>query len=320
MALSQPFQLFLKLLLCFLGLGFHQCSFKILDLFVEVVLPLCKFSKPIHHLPSLTLCRWFGRIRFLFHLVPILIIIQFQLIDLLLAILLSATFRRFLLLLLRLNNLVLTCSEPQQPLIGFTFFTECTAQGHQIGINRRSSEHVFGSRHCISHLLKILFRLSVLNLFSQFVGHFKRVLLRLNQELGVIGKRFADRLGLFASNHIPCSTNDLLLKLGQLLSLLRTFTLLLLLLLFLLFRRHAFTFAENFFKGTYLGKEHVAIDSPSFPIAVDILSPKIVAEQLIGLGLQCFHIDQVRELYLSRFSFADRNGHLGRLRIPKNKA
>ena len=193
-----------------------------------------------------------------------------------------------MLLLLRLNDLVLASPKLQEPLISFTLFTKGTAKRHEIGVNRSCSEKILGTGHRHTHLLKVLFRLWVLNLLSQFVGHIKRFLLRLHQQLSVFRKRFANRLRFFPSNHVPSAGNDLLLKFSQLLCFLLIFTLLLLLLflLSLLFLGHTLAFSEDLFERAYLCKKHVTVNASNLSITVYVLRPKIVTKQLIRFGLQ----------------------------------
>ena len=183
---------------------------------------------------------------------------------------------------------MLASAKLQEPLISLTLFAKGTAKCHEVRINGSCSEKVLRSGHRHSNLLKILFRLRVLNFLGQFVRHVKRFLLRLHQQLSVFRKRFADRLRLFTSNHVPSAGNDLFLKFSQLLCFFLIFALLLLLLLllFLLFLGHTLAFSEDLFERAYLGKKHVTINASNLAITVYVLRPKIVTKQLIRFGLQ----------------------------------
>ncbi len=102
-------------------LGFLKSEVQFAELFIEILLSAGEFVEPIHHLPHLALSRVVGGFRATFGLVAILVVLQFQLLNLLLSRTLTLRLRLARRLrLLGLVDLELPCAEFQEALIGGT--------------------------------------------------------------------------------------------------------------------------------------------------------------------------------------------------------
>ncbi len=95
---------------------------------------------------------------------------------------------------------------------------------------------------------------------------------------------------------IPRRADDLLLEAGQLIAALVLLIALVLLLLLVLLVLEGLALAEDLFEGPDLGEVHVAGDPAGFAVRPNILSPKVVGQELVGLGLETLQRQQV--LYL----------------------
>ena len=104
--------------------------------------------------------------------------------------------------------------------------------------------------------------------------------------------QFLLRLVVIA-DYFPCRVDDLFLQFYQLLPL-TLFSLL----LFLLSLTLTGGLAVGFFKWADFSKKHVTADAPHLAIRADVFSPDRINEQVIGLGLELLHGEEVGELVL----------------------
>ena len=137
----------------------------------------------------------------------------------------------------------------------------------------------------------------VRQILGQGVGLFQSCGLRLFNQVDITFIFTGWRYRRLSPDQLPCGINDLLLQLGQLLCLIAVLGLLLLLLLLLLrFVRRLLPLPKDLLEVTHFCEVHVAERPTRLTIRSRVLGPKMVGEQLIGFGLECFEADGVREI------------------------
>ena len=138
----------------------------------------------------------------------------------------------------------------------------------------------------------------VRQILGQGVGLFQCCGLRLFNQVDIAFIFTGWRCRRLSPDQLPCGIDDLLLQLGQLLRLIAVLGLLLLLLLLLLLRfvRWLLSLPKDLLEVTHFCEVHVAERPTRLTIRSRVLGPKMVGEQLIGFGLECFEADGVREI------------------------
>ena len=128
-----------------------------------------------------------------------------------------------------------------------------------------------------------------------------RRILGIDQNRHIIAKPRAKRFTFLTSNQVPCTIDDLFLKLAQLLSLLSALPLLLallllLLLLLLLICWRSITLAKDLFEMPNFGEVHIAGHGSRLTIGTDVFGEEIIRNQVIWLGTEFFHIQKMINL------------------------
>ena len=122
LAIAKPFQLLFDLLFLRFGLCLLKGEIEFAELIVEILLSAREFIEAAHDLPHLALLGLIGRFGLALGFVPILVVIEFQLLDLLLSRPLSGGLRATRSLrLLGLADFEFARTQLQQPLVGGSF-------------------------------------------------------------------------------------------------------------------------------------------------------------------------------------------------------
>ncbi len=103
----------------------------------------------------------------------------------------------------------------------------------------------------------------------------------------IIGKRLERLSALMFSNQFPGRIDDVFLNLDQLIGVAASGGRAL--------SRLRRPFADNLFKETDLGKEHVARGAPDFALAIKVLGPEVISDQVALFRVKRFHIDESAE-------------------------
>ena len=280
-----------------LGLGLLKHGLKLLDLLGDAALTPSQFLQAIEDLQvfaSFLLLR----LTLLFLLcLTLSFIALFFLLELhvhhLALTSLGGTARAGALLLLGLLHFKLAGSHSEEGGVGGLFMAESVVELPRVRFGFDLSQGRGRGFHCFDGLTKALGSRFVSHRLSGGARRFDhRVLSGLDhrsiiQELG--------RLGLCQTLQLPGRVEDFLLLLDQflalvaLLSLLALLRLLLLLLLLAVLAGHSF--AEDFFEVADLGKAQVAGDPAGLSLAVHILGPEKVNEEVVGLCSQFFEVE-----------------------------
>ena len=149
----------------------------------------------------------------------------------------------------------------------------------------------------------MLLRLFVGQSLRQCRGLLQRRLLRGANLFGVAlqgVRRLRTRL---AADQLPGRVDDVLLQLGELLSVLGVLALALLLLLLpfallLLAAGRLLALAEDLFERPHFGEVHVAQRAAQLAVGIAIFGPPVIRQQLIRLGLQFFELQLLGQFVL----------------------